>query len=105
MNACIRSTELTAERYELEVMAYKHDYNELIEQEFKLLVPSNAINIIQRGGTIFKTRRCEGSHTKLGGITVVSNLHTYIFIYVTDATIGFYTSIETALEPINNSSK
>jgi 6-phosphofructokinase 1 len=75
MNACIRSTELTAEHYELEVMAYKHDYNELIEQEYKLLVPSDAINIIQRGGTIFKTRRCEDFHTKLGGIAAVSNLH------------------------------
>jgi 6-phosphofructokinase 1 len=75
MNACIRSTELTAERYELELMAYKHDYNELIEQEYKLLVPSDAINIIQRGGTIFKTRRCEDSHTKLSRIAAVSNLH------------------------------
>ena len=67
MNACIRSIVLTAEHYELEVIGYKHGYNGLIDQEYKLLAPNNVTNIIQRGGTILKSGRCDDFHTEEAG--------------------------------------
>ncbi len=74
MNACIRSIVLTSEHYDLEVIGYKHGYKGLIDQEFKLLVPSNVTNIIQRGGTILKSGRCEDFHTEESGRAAANNL-------------------------------
>jgi 6-phosphofructokinase 1 len=71
MNACIRSIVLTAEHYELEVIGY----NRLIDQEFKLLGPSNVTNIIQRGGSVLRSARCENFHTEESGRSAAKNLH------------------------------
>jgi 6-phosphofructokinase 1 len=137
MNACIRSIVLTAEHYELEVIGYKHGYNGLIDQEFKPLVPANVTNIIQRGGTILKSGRCEDFHIEESGRAAAKNLHAlnvdallviggngsfrgahHLCKYYkgqviglpgtidndisgTDASIGYYTAIETALDSID----
>ena len=137
MNACIRSIVLTAEHYEPEVIGYKHDYKGLIDQKFKLLAPSNVTNIIQRGGTILKSGRCEDFHTEKSGRAAANDLqdlqvdallviggkgsfrgaHHLCKYYKgqviglsgtidndisgTDATIGYYTAIETALDSID----
>jgi 6-phosphofructokinase 1 len=137
MNACIRSIVLTAEHYELEVIGYKHGYNGLMDQEYKLLAPLNVSNIIQRGGTILKSGRCTDFHTEESGRAAANNLHElnvdallviggngsfrgahHLCKYFkgqviglpgtidndisgTDATIGYFTAIETALDSID----
>ncbi|WP_299082265.1 ATP-dependent 6-phosphofructokinase [uncultured Paraglaciecola sp.] len=137
MNACIRAIVLTAEHYGLEVIGYKHGYNGLIEQEYKLLAPVNVNNIGQRGGTILKSGRCVDFHTEEYGRAAAKNLldldidalfviggngsfrgahHLSKYyngqviglpgtidndISGTDATIGYYTAIETALDSID----
>ncbi|MEP1446129.1 MAG: ATP-dependent 6-phosphofructokinase [Paraglaciecola sp.] len=137
MNACIRSIVLTAEHYDLEVIGYRHGYNGLIDQEYKLLSATNVTNIIQRGGTILKSGRCDDFHTEEGGRAAAKNLQELSIdallviggngsfrgahhlckyytgqviglpgtidndISCTDATIGYYTAIETALDSID----
>ncbi len=137
MNACIRAIVLTAEHYDLQVLGYKHGYNGLISQEYKLLSPSNVVNIIQRGGTILKSGRCVDFKTEQSGRAAANNLHELDIdallviggngsfkgidhlsqfyrgqiiglpgtidndISGTDATIGYYTAIETALDSID----
>ncbi|WP_133470359.1 6-phosphofructokinase [Paraglaciecola marina] len=137
MNACIRSILLTAEHYNLQVLGYKHGYNGLVEQDYRLLNAEHVVNIIQRGGTILKSGRCLDFHTEATVRIAASNLdelqidallviggngsfkgahHLSKFwkgqviglpgtidndIGGTDATIGYYTAIETALESID----
>jgi 6-phosphofructokinase 1 len=137
MNACIRSIVLTAEHYSLEVIGYKHGYNGLIEQDYKLLAPTNVTNIIQRGGTILKSGRCLDFKTEASGRAAAKNLEQLdidVLLVIggngsfkgakhlskyfkgqviglpgtidndisgSDATIGYYTAIETALESID----
>ncbi|MFT2092583.1 6-phosphofructokinase [Paraglaciecola sp. 2405UD69-4] len=137
MNACIRSIVLTAEHYQLQILGYKHGYNGLVEQDYRLLDAEDVVNIIQRGGTILKSGRCLEFHTETTARVAANNLnelqidallviggngsfkgahHLSKFykgqilglpgtidndIGGTDATIGYYTAIETALESID----
>ncbi|MEX0661222.1 MAG: 6-phosphofructokinase [Balneolaceae bacterium] len=59
MNAAIRAVVRTAHSKELEVVAFRHGYKGLIEGNYKTLGTSDVSNIIQRGGTILKSARCE----------------------------------------------
>lgn len=137
MNACIRSIVLTAEHYNLQILGYKHGYNGLVEQDYRLLDAEDVVNIVQRGGTILKSGRCLEFHTEATVRVAAKNLdelqidallviggngsfkgayHLGKFwkgqviglpgtidndIGGTDATIGYYTAIETALESID----
>ena len=66
MNACIRAVVRTAMYNNLEIIGIKHGYSGMIQGDFIPLDSSSVSNIIQRGGTILKSSRCEEFRTKEG---------------------------------------
>lgn len=137
MNACIRAVVLTALRHEIEVVGYRHGYNGLLEQEYSSLRAADVNNIIQRGGTILRSARCEAFKSDDAAKMAAKNLNALGVeallviggdgsfrgaahlanhwkgqviglpgtidndIDGTDATIGYFTAIETALDSID----
>lgn len=59
MNACIRAICLTAESLGIEVVGYKSGYIGLLKQDFIKLNSSDVYNLLQRGGTVLYSARCE----------------------------------------------
>jgi len=59
MNACIRAVVRTALSSEVEVVGIQRGYQGLLEKDFIVMGPRSVSNIIQRGGTILKSSRCE----------------------------------------------
>jgi 6-phosphofructokinase 1 len=59
MNAAIRAVTRTAIYNGLEVMGIQQGYAGMINADFVPLQASSVSDIIQRGGTILKTARCE----------------------------------------------
>lgn len=137
MNACIRAVVLTAEHYNIEVIGYRHGYNGLLNQEYKIMSRDSVGNIMQAGGTVLRSARCLEFKTEEAAIKAAQNLdeleieallviggdgsfkgadHLSKFwdkqiialpgtidndINGTDATIGYFTAIETALSSID----
>ena len=66
MNAAIRSIVRYAIYHKIEVMGIFRGFAGLINEELKLLDHHSVSNIINRGGTILKTARCEEFKTKEG---------------------------------------
>jgi len=66
MNAAIRAVTRTAIYNGIEVIGIRHGYSGLINGYFKLLKTFHVSDIIQRGGTILKTARCEEFKTPEG---------------------------------------
>ena len=121
----------------MEVFGYRHGYNGLLDQEYLSLRAKNVHNIIQRGGTILHSARCEAFKSDESAKLAAKNLDTLGIeallviggdgsfrgaahlakhwggqviglpgtidndIDGTDATIGYFTAIETALESID----
>jgi len=63
MNAAIRGVTRTAIFNGIEVVGIRHGYQGLIDANFIPLEASSVSDIIQRGGTILKTARCEAFKT------------------------------------------
>ena len=59
MNAAIRAVVRTAVYNEIEVLGIRHGYQGMINANFKEMHSHSVSDIIQRGGTILKTARCE----------------------------------------------
>lgn len=59
MNACIRAICLSAENQQIEVIGYKSGFIGLIKQDHIKLTSFLVHNLIQRGGTILHSARCE----------------------------------------------
>ncbi|MFC3120089.1 ATP-dependent 6-phosphofructokinase [Agaribacter flavus] len=59
MNACIRAVSLAAIGAGAEVIGYKYGYNGLLKQEYIHLDPYAVRNLLQRGGTVLHSARCE----------------------------------------------
>jgi len=59
MNACIRAIVRCGVSHKLEVVGIRRGYAGLLEGDFVRLGPRSVANIIQRGGTILETARCE----------------------------------------------
>jgi 6-phosphofructokinase 1 len=59
MNACIRATYLAARNEGIDVIGYQHGYNGLIKQDFVEFAHRDIRNLIQRGGTVLYSARCE----------------------------------------------
>jgi 6-phosphofructokinase 1 len=74
MNAAIRAVTGTAIYNGLEVMGIMEGYSGMIKADFKPLEASSVSDIIQRGGTILKTARCEEFRTVEGRQTAYNNL-------------------------------
>jgi 6-phosphofructokinase len=74
MNAAIRAVTRTAVYNGLEVMGIKQGYAGMINADFIPLQASSVSDIIQRGGTILKTARCEEFRTPEGRLQAYNNL-------------------------------
>src|SRR6266540_2198227 len=59
MNAAIRAVVRTGIYHELEVFGIMRGYQGLIEDDIFKMESRSVANIIQRGGTILKTARCQ----------------------------------------------
>ena len=59
MNACIRAVVRTGIYHGLEVFGIMRGYSGMVEGEIKPMESRSVANIIQRGGTILKTSRCQ----------------------------------------------
>jgi len=66
MNACIRAIVRCGVKNKLEVVGIRRGYAGLLEGEFVKLGPRAVANIIQRGGTVLETARCEEMKTPEG---------------------------------------
>ena len=74
MNAAIRAVVRTAIYNDLEVTGIRQGYQGLIKGFFKPLKSHSVSEIIQRGGTILKTARCEEFKTEAGRRKAYDNL-------------------------------
>jgi 6-phosphofructokinase len=74
MNAAIRGVTRTAIYNGLEVVGIRHGYQGLINANFIPLQAQSVSDIIQRGGTILKTARCEEFRTTEGRAKAYVNL-------------------------------
>jgi 6-phosphofructokinase len=74
MNAAIRGVTRTAVYNGLEVIGIRHGYQGMIDANFQKLESSSVSDIIQRGGTILKTARCEEFRTTEGRAKASNNL-------------------------------
>jgi len=63
MNACIRAIVRCAIYYGLDVTGIRRGYSGLINNEFQKFTKRSVANIIQRGGTILETSRCNEMFT------------------------------------------
>jgi 6-phosphofructokinase 1 len=66
MNAAIRSVVRTAMYNNIKVLGFERGYQGLIDNSFYEMNMTSVSDIIQRGGTILKTARCESFKTKEG---------------------------------------
>ncbi|HEY5509460.1 MAG TPA: 6-phosphofructokinase [Prolixibacteraceae bacterium] len=66
MNAAVRAVVRTAIFYKREVVGIYQGYKGLIEKNFKNMVSGDVSNIIQLGGTILKSARCQEFHLREG---------------------------------------
>jgi len=66
MNAALRAIVRTASNENYDVIAFRHGFKGLISGDFKKVGPTDVSNIIQRGGTVLKSARCEEFHTEEG---------------------------------------
>lgn len=74
MNACIRAVVRTAIYNNIEINGILYGYHGMINDMFTSMDSKSVANIIQRGGTILKTARCEEFLTKVGREQAYDNL-------------------------------
>lgn len=74
MNACIRAVVRTGIYNGMEVLGIRRGYQGMIDNNFQTMDRRSVANIIQRGGTILKTARCEAFRTVEGRAIAAKNL-------------------------------
>ena len=74
MNACIRAVVRTGIYHELEVFGITRGYAGMIDNDIHKMDSRSVANIIQRGGTILKTARCQEFMTPEGRTKAYQNL-------------------------------
>lgn len=74
MNAAIRAIVLAAHHHSVECIGFYHGYNGLLMNDGVKLEPNHVENIIQQGGTILKSARCQEMLTENGVKQVVNTL-------------------------------
>lgn len=75
MNAAIRAVVRTAIFKKVRVSAVYRGYQGLIHDEVEEFGPRSVANIIQRGGTILRTARCQAFFEPEGRATAAATLH------------------------------
>ena len=76
MNACIRAIVIACEHLGYALIGYQHGYNGLINQEYESLSLNATHNLIQQGGTILHSARCEAFKSVQGAKDAARNLNT-----------------------------
>jgi len=66
MNACIRAVVRCGVSHKLEVIGIRRGYCGVLEEDFVKLGSRSVSNIVQRGGTVLETARCEEMKTEEG---------------------------------------
>ena len=74
MNAVIRTVVRAGTAYGMDVMGIQRGYSGLIDDDMKYMDNASVEDIMQRGGTILKTARCEEFLTEPGRKTALKNL-------------------------------
>lgn len=74
MNAAIRAVVRTAIYFDLEVLGVRRGYSGLIDKDFIKMSLGSVADIIQRGGTILLTARCDEFLTPAGRQKALENL-------------------------------
>ena len=74
MNACIRAVVRTGIYHGLEVFGIMRGYSGMVEDDIKPMESRSVANIIQRGGTILKTSRCQDFFDPAGRKRAFENL-------------------------------
>ncbi|MBC8531365.1 6-phosphofructokinase [Gehongia tenuis] len=77
MNAAIRAVVRIADYHGMEVYGVSRGYNGLINGQIEKMTPRSVADIIQRGGTILKTARCEEFKTEEGRAKAVEQIQKY----------------------------
>ena len=96
MNAAIRAVTRSAIYNGLRVKGIYRGYKGLITGEIQEFKTQNVSNIIQQGGTILKTARCQEFKTPEGRKIAYDN-----DLYGTDTTIGYDTALNTILDAVD----
>jgi len=76
MNAAIRSVVRTCAYLKLECVAIYRGYQGMIDGDFKEMNARSVNNIINKGGTVLKSARCEEFRTKV--VMVVSQVPNFL---------------------------
>ena len=66
MNAAIRAVVRTANYHHMEVIGVYRGYAGLLKKEFRLLLPEDTADTIERGGTMLYTARCKAFYEREG---------------------------------------
>ncbi|MHA1971429.1 MAG: 6-phosphofructokinase [Candidatus Hodarchaeales archaeon] len=66
MNAALRAVVRRGIARDLKIIAIYHGYQGIFDEAFEKMTPRSVGNIIQRGGTVIKTARCEKFYTQEG---------------------------------------
>ncbi len=74
MNAAIRAVVRTGLYHGMEVYGIMRGYSGMVEDDIQKLESRSVANIIQRGGTILKTSRCQEFFTEAGRKKAYNNL-------------------------------
>lgn len=74
MNACIRAVVRSAIYYEAEIWGIKQGYLGMVNDDMYKMESYSVSNILQRGGTILRSSRCEEFKTKKGRKKAYENL-------------------------------
>lgn len=74
MNACIRAVVRTALEQKVTISGINHGYQGMVDGDFQELNSRSVSNIIQLGGTILKTARCDAFRTPEGRKKAFDNL-------------------------------
>jgi 6-phosphofructokinase 1 len=75
MNACIRASYLAARNEGIEVIGYQHGYNGLLTQDYVTFEHKDIRNLIQRGGTVLYSARCEKFKQPEGRTKAIKHLN------------------------------
>ena len=75
MNAAIRAVVLTAAAQGIEVIGFKHGFNGIFSNEYQVLQRAEVLHIIQYGGTILKSARCQALQQPGGPAQAAAQLH------------------------------
>lgn len=74
MNACIRAVVRTATHYGAEVVGFEQGYHGLVYNHYVEMNNRSVSNIIQRGGTILRSARCQEFKTEEGRALAAKHL-------------------------------